>query len=60
MNTDHEKHIELVGEHGKLHDVSNSQSGESLRTARVWAETADEMKYTREFNRFYLYYLKIK
>jgi hypothetical protein len=57
---DHEKHIELVGEHGKLHDVSNSQFGDSLHADRDWAETAEEKKQPREFNTLYLYYLKIK
>jgi hypothetical protein len=60
MNMDHEKSIELVGEHGKLHDVSNSQSGDSLHTDRDWAEAAEGKKQTREFSTFCLYYLKIK
>jgi len=62
MNLDHEKTMKLVGEHGEMLDVSNSQSADSLlvNTDRVWAEAAAEMKRTREFNTFYLYYLKIK
>jgi len=60
MNMDHEKPVEVVGEHGELLDVSNSQCGDSLHTNRDWQEAMEQMKQIREFNTLYLYYLTLR
>jgi hypothetical protein len=51
---DQEKPMELAGEHCQLHDLWNSHSDDSLHRDREWAEYAEEMIQTREFNTFYL------